>query len=58
MELFSWDQRMKIEYPQYTRHIQAILWALEEQSRIVGMVNDLTAICDQLKQRLRDSQQT
>ncbi|OEE37042.1 restriction endonuclease subunit S [Vibrio ordalii] len=31
---------------------------LEEQSRIVHKVNDLLNICDQLKQRLRDSQQT
>ncbi|EGQ7693893.1 restriction endonuclease subunit S [Vibrio vulnificus] len=31
---------------------------LEEQSRIVRKVNDLLKICDQLKQRLRDSQQT
>ena len=31
---------------------------LEEQSRIVRKVNDLLEICEQLKQRLRDSQQT
>ncbi|MFZ3503359.1 restriction endonuclease subunit S [Vibrio harveyi] len=31
---------------------------LEEQSRIVRKVNDLLKICEQLKQRLRDSQQT
>lgn len=31
---------------------------LEEQSRIVHKVNNLLNICDQLKQRLRDSQQT
>ncbi|EPP5808469.1 restriction endonuclease subunit S [Vibrio vulnificus] len=31
---------------------------LEEQSRIVRKVNDLLEICEQLKQRLRDTQQT